>query len=131
MKTKRDIRSYSLEDLKGMQARGQTLGRNREAPRGPTLSKRFWQRARLVLPERRGKVAVNLRLDRDVFTWFKAQGPGHLSRMNAVLRSYYDAARADEETGRTGRTVRPSEPTHRRPRRRAPTGGATTGGSTG
>jgi uncharacterized protein (DUF4415 family) len=97
MKTKRDIRSYSLEDLKGMQARGQILGLNREAPPGPPLSKRFWQRARVVLPERRGKVAVSLRLDQDVYAWFKAQGPGHLSRMNAVLRSYYDAVRADEE----------------------------------
>jgi uncharacterized protein (DUF4415 family) len=96
MKTKRDIRSYSLEDLKGMQARGQILGRNRDAPPGPALSKRFWQRARVVMPERRDKVAVSLRLDRDVYTWFKAQGPGHLSRMNAVLRSYYEASRADD-----------------------------------
>jgi uncharacterized protein (DUF4415 family) len=51
------------------------------------------------MPERRDKVAVSLRLDRDVYTWFKAQGPGHLSRMNAVLRSYYDAARAKGDTG--------------------------------
>ena len=106
MKTKRDIRRYSLKDLKGMQARGQTLGRNRDAPPGPALSKRFWQRARLVLPERHGKVPVNLRLDQDVFAWFKAQGPGHLSRMNAVLRSYYEASRADEEE--TGDQTRPS-----------------------
>lgn len=100
MKTKRDIRSYSLKDLRSMQARGQILGKNREAPPGPTLPKSFWKRARWALPERHGKVAINLRLDRDVFTWFKAQGPGHLSRMNAVLRSYYEASRDDATAAR-------------------------------
>ena len=90
MTTKRDIRRYTLEDLKGMRARGQTLTRA-DAPRGPSLSKDFWNRARVVLPVRENKVAVNLRVDREVFAWFKAQGPGHLSRMNAVLRSFYEA----------------------------------------
>ena len=39
----------------------------------------------LIPPE---KVSVHLRLDKDVYDWFKEQGRGHLTRMNAVLKSY-------------------------------------------
>lgn len=49
----------------------------------------FWRSATLVMPER--KLAVSLRLDRDVVAWFKAQGRGYQSRINAVLRSYMRA----------------------------------------
>lgn len=31
---------------------------------------------------------MSLRLDEDVVAWFQAQGKDHLSRMNAVLRTY-------------------------------------------
>ncbi len=34
------------------------------------------------------KKQITLRLDPDVIEWFKAQGPGYQTRMNAVLRSY-------------------------------------------
>jgi uncharacterized protein (DUF4415 family) len=34
------------------------------------------------------KQQITLRLDRDVVEWFKSQGPGYQTRMNAVLRSY-------------------------------------------
>jgi uncharacterized protein (DUF4415 family) len=49
----------------------------------------FWKNAKVVNP--RGKTSAHLRLDSDVFAWFKAQGKGHLTLMNAVLRSYVDA----------------------------------------
>ena len=49
----------------------------------------FWRDAKLVIPER--KVPVSLRLDRDVVDWFKSQGRGYQSRINAVLRSYMNA----------------------------------------
>jgi hypothetical protein len=38
-----------------------------------------------------GKTSVHLRIDADVLAWFKAQGRGHLTRMNAVLHAYMDA----------------------------------------
>jgi hypothetical protein len=38
-----------------------------------------------------GKTSVHLRVDTDVLAWFKAQGRGHLTRMNAVLRAYMEA----------------------------------------
>lgn len=54
----------------------------------PELDEAFFRNARLVLPSTSGKTAVTLRLDRDVLDWFKAQGKGHLTRMNAVLKAY-------------------------------------------
>ncbi|MCB9770531.1 MAG: BrnA antitoxin family protein [Candidatus Omnitrophica bacterium] len=38
------------------------------------------------------KEAISLRIDRDVLEWFKAQGPGYQTRMNAVLKAYRDAS---------------------------------------
>ena len=40
------------------------------------------------------KSLVSLRLDQDVLAWFKAQGSGYHTRINAVLRAYKDAAAA-------------------------------------
>lgn len=39
------------------------------------------------------KASISLRVDRDVLEWFKAQGPGYQTRMNAVLRAFRDASR--------------------------------------
>jgi uncharacterized protein (DUF4415 family) len=38
------------------------------------------------------KASVSLRIDADVLAWFKAQGPGYQTRMNAVLRAFRDAS---------------------------------------
>jgi len=54
-----------------------------------TLGAGFWSSARVVMPN--GKTSVHLRLDSDVVEWFKANGKGHLTRMNAVLRAYVEA----------------------------------------
>lgn len=43
------------------------------------------------LPE--GKEHLSLRLDRDVVEWFRSFGKGYQTRINAVLRSYYEAHR--------------------------------------
>lgn len=48
--------------------------------------------ARQALPRARRKAAISLRVDPDVLDWFKAQGPGYQTRINAVLRAYKDAA---------------------------------------
>ena len=37
------------------------------------------------------KSLLSLRIDSDVVKWFKAQGPGYQSRMNALLRAYMQA----------------------------------------
>ncbi|MBV8524509.1 MAG: BrnA antitoxin family protein [Acetobacteraceae bacterium] len=37
------------------------------------------------------KALLSLRIDSDVVEWFKAQGSGYQSRMNALLRAYMEA----------------------------------------
>ncbi len=39
------------------------------------------------------KTLLSLRVDSDVVEWFRAQGRGYQSRMNALLRAYMDAHR--------------------------------------
>ena len=39
------------------------------------------------------KALLSLRIDSDVIGWFKAQGAGYQSRMNALLRAYMEAHR--------------------------------------
>ncbi len=50
-----------------------------------------WTKARLVLPP--GKDVITLRLDRDVLDWFRSQGKGYQTRINQVLRAFYEARR--------------------------------------
>lgn len=38
------------------------------------------------------KAAISLRVEQDVLDWFKAQGPGYQTRINAVLRAFRDAS---------------------------------------
>ncbi|MGH7963123.1 MAG: BrnA antitoxin family protein [Candidatus Binatia bacterium] len=38
------------------------------------------------------KSAVLLRVDAEVLAWFKAQGPGYQTRINAVLRAFKEAS---------------------------------------
>lgn len=38
------------------------------------------------------KASISLRVDRDVLEWFKAQGEGYQTRINAVLRAFRDAS---------------------------------------
>lgn len=38
------------------------------------------------------KASISLRVDQDVLEWFKAQGPGYQTRINAVLRAFRDAS---------------------------------------
>jgi uncharacterized protein (DUF4415 family) len=48
--------------------------------------------ARKGLPRHGRKSAISLRVDPEVLDWFKTQGPGYQTRMNAVLRAYMEAS---------------------------------------
>jgi uncharacterized protein (DUF4415 family) len=37
------------------------------------------------------KALLSLRIDSDVIDWFRSQGAGYQSRMNALLRAYMEA----------------------------------------
>ncbi|MGQ0429911.1 MAG: BrnA antitoxin family protein [Gammaproteobacteria bacterium] len=60
--------------------------------RDPAVAEIARQIARQGFPESPRKAAISLRLDADVLAWFKAQGPGYQTRINAVLRAYKEAA---------------------------------------
>ena len=60
----------------------------------PELDEAFFQNAKLVMPKGVSKKTVTMRMDDDVHAWFKSQGKGHLTRMNAVLRAYMLAHQA-------------------------------------
>lgn len=59
---------------------------------GPAEFEVDWSKAKLVEPE--PKTAISLRVDPDVLAFFKAQGKGYQTRMNAVLRAYVRAQKA-------------------------------------
>jgi len=42
----------------------------------------------------RPKERVTVRLDPDILDWLKAQGRGYQTRINAILRAYYEAQKA-------------------------------------
>jgi uncharacterized protein (DUF4415 family) len=50
--------------------------------------------AKVVFP--RHKERVTVRLDPEVLDWLKAQGRGYQTRINAILRAYYEAQKRKE-----------------------------------
>jgi uncharacterized protein (DUF4415 family) len=80
------MRKLSLSEIMKMKDRSRD-----DAPEGPSLGADFWASATVAHPQ--PKKSVHLRVDADVVDFFKKQGKGHLTRMNAVLRSYVAAQR--------------------------------------
>ena len=52
----------------------------------PDLSNFNWSEADIILPE--AKTRITMRIDTDVYKFFRAKGPKYQSRINAVLRNY-------------------------------------------
>jgi len=91
---KEDIRRASLTELRQMKDNGllQTdLPEFEGPPPGDELPEDFWDNARVVFPKE--PKSVHLKLDPDVFDYFKRQGKGHITRMQEVLRAYVNAHR--------------------------------------
>jgi uncharacterized protein (DUF4415 family) len=55
------------------------------------LDEEFFRAAKLRRPK--GKQLVSLRIDTDILDWFKQQGRGYQTRINAILRAYVRAHR--------------------------------------
>ena len=83
----KNIKDVYLDDLAAMEDRIRV-----EAPDGPTFGPEFWKSAKIVYPKV-PKDRLTVRFDRDMVEWFKARGKGYQTRMNAVLRSFYEARR--------------------------------------
>ena len=99
------IVSYTAQEIERMRARGEDrtdwaaldhmseeelerrIAADPDAETGPI----DW--ATLEVHPPRSKRHMTLRLDADVVDWFRAQGSGYQTRMNAVLRAYMEARR--------------------------------------
>ncbi len=58
----------------------------------PPLDDSFFERAVLRVP--RHSITVTMRLDADVFDWFRSLGPEYEQRINAALRLYAESHKA-------------------------------------
>jgi len=65
-------------------------GTRKSAPTGPPLPADCWKHTKVVYPKNPNE-QVPVRLNADILEWVKTQGRGYQTRMNAVLRSYYEA----------------------------------------
>jgi uncharacterized protein (DUF4415 family) len=57
----------------------------------PAMTAEDLARARIVYPE--PKRQISIRLDGEVIDWFKREGPGYQTRINAVLRTFMNLRR--------------------------------------
>jgi uncharacterized protein (DUF4415 family) len=105
MEKEKGITRFSEADLVERRARGESrtdLARvraktaqelERDIASDPDFSgvpEDWYKRAEAVMPA--PKKLLSLRLDSDVVDWFKQQGPGYQTRINAVLRVFVQKA---------------------------------------
>ena len=79
-----------MEELRAMKDRGE-LRETRDTGFREELPPGFWEEAELI--NYNEPKSVHLKLDPEVFLFFKAQGKGHLTRMQNVLKAYVRAHR--------------------------------------
>ena len=105
MRKKGNIVSYSAEELKEMVERGedqtdwervdaltemQLEAASASDPAWADIPPDWYKHARPYYP-REHKKQVTLRIDPDVLDWFKRQGRGYQTRINAALRAFVEA----------------------------------------
>lgn len=103
---KENIVRYSLDEIRNKLARGESKSdwarvdamtdeeieaQMRNDPDWADFMDIDWSKATVVYPVE--KRAVSIRLDSDVLDFFKAEGKGYQTRINAVLRSYMQEIR--------------------------------------
>jgi uncharacterized protein (DUF4415 family) len=102
---------YSATELRAKRARGESrtdlerLRNKTEAELEADIAadedfrdvpENWYEAAEAVIPT--AKKLLSLRLDQEVIDWFKGQGPGYQTRMNAVLLAFVK----HQETGKRG-----------------------------
>lgn len=105
MRKKGNIVSYSAEELKAMVERGedQTDWKRVDAltemqleaaiasdPDWADIPRDWYKHAKPYYPKAHKK-QVTLRIDPDLLAWFKRQGRGYQTRINAALRAFVEA----------------------------------------
>jgi uncharacterized protein (DUF4415 family) len=95
-----NIVRHTAAELDAMKAAGETrtdweAAAEKPVPDGSNpddaVERIEWATTELPMPKR--KEHTNLRIDADVLTFFRKQGRGYQTRINAVLRSYVDQVR--------------------------------------
>ena len=90
-----NIKRFSLEEILEMEDQTDWERLAKEGDyEGPQEFEVDWSTARLVVPD--VKKAISLRVDQEVLDFFKSQGKGYQTRINAVLRSYMEAVKAGQ-----------------------------------
>ncbi len=85
-----NIKRYTIDEIRQMKSRTDCDALRAQGDyEGPQEFEVDWTRAELVTPE--PKKMISLRVDPDVLDFFKSQGPGYQTRMNAVLRAWMEA----------------------------------------
>ena len=103
MRKETHIKSYTAAELKTKQMVSRTDLKKVDAMTDAELERTIaedegerdlqpdWTRVELVLSE--PKQSVHLRLEQEIIDFFKAHGKGHISRMQAVLKTYVTSHR--------------------------------------
>ena len=104
MQRKGSTARYSAEELKAMRERGESRSdwdrvkkltdeeierAIAEDPDAGTLPENWPEGVEIGMPKAKERITV--RLDADVLDWFKGQGKGYQTRINAVLKAYVDS----------------------------------------
>ena len=93
----RNIVKRTAAEIRAMERRGEIKSDWETAAKKPLPSGRDtddameeidWLTTELPMPRRKGH--MTLRIDTDVLEWFRAQGKGYQSRINAILRRYFE-----------------------------------------
>lgn len=63
----------------------------------PELDESFWETAEVVMPVAAEKKQISIKIDSEVLDYFRKDGPGYQTRMNAALRSFVRAQRAKRQ----------------------------------
>ena len=88
---------YTAAELRSMQKRGATRSDWKVAAKKPlpsgsdpddAMEEIDWVSTELPPPRR--KAHMTLRLDVDMLDWFRAQGKGYQTKINAILRRYFE-----------------------------------------
>jgi uncharacterized protein (DUF4415 family) len=67
-------------------AYGQRDRRLDSDPDAPQMPPEYWNNAVVGKYYRPLKTQISFRIDKEVLDWLKSKGPGHLSRINEILR---------------------------------------------
>ncbi len=91
-----NIVRHTAAELRAMRKRGETQSDWKGAAKQPLPSRRNPDDAMeeidwltTELPTSQRKAPLTLRVDADMLGWFRAQGKGYQTKINAILRRYY------------------------------------------